>query len=345
MLSVQLVAMLLFSTGLTVSARTALSVSLSGAARFDGVANAVVSATVTNTGDESVKVLNAPGSVLSKGPTDVFVISSSDGKAPRFQGLFTKYVPKIGKSYTTIAPGQSITVDHSLADAYDFSQSGAGNYHISVASDFYVLTADGVEKLVAAVAPHTARLSGTLVKRSPAPLPLKITGCTKENTTVIENVLNNANVLVRDATKELASHSFETATPRYQTWFGAPTFKRYSQVSSVFGGLNETSFADYTYECVDAARCAGVDDGDAFTRPDAINHFFICPAFFAVKPNPDGSETQPGILVHLATHWDTTGSTGHQATGVDSSRLLAKSNPELAVTNADSFEYFAENVK
>ena len=60
-----------------VSARRELSVSLNGAQNFAVVSHAVISATVTNTGDETVSLLNHPNSVLSKGPTDVFAISHS----------------------------------------------------------------------------------------------------------------------------------------------------------------------------------------------------------------------------------------------------------------------------
>ncbi|EJD37461.1 peptidyl-Lys metalloendopeptidase [Auricularia subglabra TFB-10046 SS5] len=344
MLSTSLIIAALLVGGMGATARQALSVSLAGTEHFVGVANAVVSATVTNTGDETVKLLNAPNSVLSRGPTDAFAIASADGKVPRFHGLFAKYTPHPGKAFTVLEPGQSVTVEHLLADAYDFTQSGAGAYRIDVAADFYLATNEGVKTLTASVSPHTALLTGDLVKRASLPPPSlsAFSDCTAAHQTALKAASASADPLVRDATAYLSAHTSETPTARYETWFGAaPTAANYSHVASVFDKLSVTSFTAHTYECVSAARCAGVSDSEAFTRPDTPGHFFVCPPFYTAPTS--GTESQPGILVHLATHWDAIGHTGHWGDGVGDSKALAISNPALAIDNADSYEFFAEN--
>lgn len=89
-----------------------------GADSVVDVDNLEVAATVTNVGDEVLKILNDPSSVLSNNfATDSFAISS-DGGAPRFIGAKVKYVPEqvVAKgdanSFTVLAPGESITVSH-----------------------------------------------------------------------------------------------------------------------------------------------------------------------------------------------------------------------------------------
>jgi len=81
----------------------------------DSVEQLRIVATITNTGSDTVKVLNDPRGPLSKMPTDTFRISDASGAAPSFSGIKVKYVPSTAASlgaYTTIAPGQSVTVEH-----------------------------------------------------------------------------------------------------------------------------------------------------------------------------------------------------------------------------------------
>ena len=71
---------------------------------------------VTNTGNETLKLLNAPSSCLSTMPADTFrIIGGSSDATPVFTGIKAKYVPEaaaIQKAYTVLAPGESISVDH-----------------------------------------------------------------------------------------------------------------------------------------------------------------------------------------------------------------------------------------
>lgn len=150
---------------LSVAVSALLSLSLSGADTYAGISNAVVSATVTNNGDERLKLLNHPNTVLSKWATNTFAISLIGGQRPLFSGVHVKYVPSPERRVTVLGPGQSITVNHSLADAYDFSNTGEGVYRIDTSSRFYIITDDGVGYLDATTVAHEARLSGDL-KRS-----------------------------------------------------------------------------------------------------------------------------------------------------------------------------------
>lgn len=82
------------------------------------VENLTVVATITNTGDESLKILNDPRSPLSKLPADTFTITDAAGSRPAFTGIKAKYVPQavaaagVEGSFTVLAPGASIEVEH-----------------------------------------------------------------------------------------------------------------------------------------------------------------------------------------------------------------------------------------
>ena len=81
----------------------------------DSVEHLKITATVTNTGDETLKVLNDPHGPLNKLPTDTFVITDATGAQPSFTGIKLKYVPETAvavEAYSILAPGESVVVEH-----------------------------------------------------------------------------------------------------------------------------------------------------------------------------------------------------------------------------------------
>jgi len=52
----------------------------------DGLENLKVTTTVTNTGDETLKLLNDPRGVLSAFPENTFTVTDADGSRPSFNG-------------------------------------------------------------------------------------------------------------------------------------------------------------------------------------------------------------------------------------------------------------------
>jgi peptidyl-Lys metalloendopeptidase len=90
-------------------------ISSPGPEAVDSVEHLQIVATITNTGDETLKVLNDPNGPLNKFPTDTFVITDAKGAQPSFKGIKLKYVPKTAaalEAYTILAPGESVAVEH-----------------------------------------------------------------------------------------------------------------------------------------------------------------------------------------------------------------------------------------
>ena len=86
-----------------------------GSQAVDSVEDLKIVATITNTGDETLKVLNDPRGPLNNLPTDTFVITDAKGSQPLFTGIKLKYVLKTAaalEAYTTLVPGESVAVEH-----------------------------------------------------------------------------------------------------------------------------------------------------------------------------------------------------------------------------------------
>ena len=108
----------LAASAVAVSAAPGLSLKVSGPAAVDGVDNLKVTTTVTNTGDETLKLLKDPRGALSTIPANTFDITTDSGERPSFIGYKVKYsldaAAKSGSAevFTILEPGQSVEVQH-----------------------------------------------------------------------------------------------------------------------------------------------------------------------------------------------------------------------------------------
>ena len=94
-----------------------------GPSNVGGVDNFKVEATITNTGNETVKLLDDPRTLASATPVDKFSIVHANGGNPSFSGVFVKYSPEIAAKegeYKVIAPGGSIKVVHNCMFSNQF---------------------------------------------------------------------------------------------------------------------------------------------------------------------------------------------------------------------------------
>ncbi len=108
----------LAATAGVASAAPALSLKVTGPVAVDGVENLKVVTTLTNTGEDTLKLLNDPRGALHALPANTFDITTDDGASPDFTGVRVKYsLVEAAKStdpsaFTVLAPGQSLSLTH-----------------------------------------------------------------------------------------------------------------------------------------------------------------------------------------------------------------------------------------
>ncbi|KAG6897425.1 hypothetical protein C0992_001739 [Termitomyces sp. T32_za158] len=164
--TVRAISIAFIASAVAVSALPSLSVKVSGESAVTGIDKLVVKATVTNTGDEIITLLNHPESPLNKLPANTFTITDATGSSPAFTGIKAKYVPAkavaAGKdAVTVLAPGQSVQVEHNLSEAYTFDKEG--EYSIVSNNRFYLVNAQKEAVLIYAMADaYTTTLTGKL---------------------------------------------------------------------------------------------------------------------------------------------------------------------------------------
>jgi len=84
-LRASLVVLVASAIGVSAAPSLALKTSIPNV-NVDGLENLKVTATITNTGDETLKLLNDPRGVLNPFPEDTFSIANTAGSRPSFNG-------------------------------------------------------------------------------------------------------------------------------------------------------------------------------------------------------------------------------------------------------------------
>jgi len=350
MFSKALIALLV--SAVSVSAAPGLSLKTAGPTVVDGVQNLKVVTTVTNTGDETLKLLKDPRCVLSGAPTHSFTITNAVGSSPDFRGIAVKYVPSTvvnnnkDSSFTVLSPCQSIDVTHELGSAYDFTNCGPGSYTFEASNLFHYVNENGdIVGIRADNHPTGLSLSGVLSNIHDVSHPISrstrkratFNGCSSEQQGVLDTAVDVGQGYATDANEY--AESLTESTDRYNTWFGAWDIDRAATIKSHFSLIASNDFSDFTYDCT--CNIDNYSDTYAYVYPDQFGTITLCGAFWNAAES--GTDSQGGTIVHEASHFDQNGGTRDFAYGQDNCKTLAQDDPGTAVTNADSHEFFAEN--
>ena len=166
-----------------------------------------------------------------------------------------------------------------------------------------------------------------------------ITGCTTTEQAALEADVLAARSYIDGAVAYLAAG---TAGARYQYWFGAYDATRWGTVQTTYARLKALYDGAPLLDCdPSGGNCAaGVYAWTPVVVSTALP-IHLCPPYFSAPAT--GVDSRPGTLIHEATHYTDILNAQDNAYGQAPSHALAGPTPELAVRNADSYEYFAEN--
>lgn len=297
--------------------------------------------TLTNTSQSQVRVLrwNTPleGSIVG----DIFAVTK-DGRKIRYRGKQVKRAPAGAADYLTIQAGESVSAVTSLLTAYDISETG--QYEVRYGAVVQYSLGDGSVKSPAVrerISSNILLLDITQLLQ-PAVTPLEgatYLSCSAAREAILESALNVAGKAVEESLAALQAVAAEdqTVAKRYTTWFGAYSAGRYTAIEANFSKLA----AAFTEEEIEL-RCDCTEDWLAYVYVDDPYIIHLCSDYWVASPV--GTDSQAGTLIHEMTHFSVVAATDDVVYGQDGAMELALTNPGQAINNADSHEYFAENV-
>jgi peptidyl-Lys metalloendopeptidase len=307
---------------------------------FSAAQDVLVTVTVSNPHKHTVRVLK--WFTAAEGVEEPLFAVTRDGEPVAYLGTHYKRPAVTSKDYISLEAGQSISHTVNIADYYDLSQSG--QYEVSYAAASFQLFDEKANAFKFRDSLTSEKVSigveGRAPKGKPTPPPTPTPGsnsfnaCTVDQRTLLVQARTQTTNYANDAKTYLDSHN--SGTPRYLEWFGTYTSSRYNTVKSNFADI-----ADAMTNAGIAFDCKCKQKYYAYVYPNQPYNIYLCQAFWSAPLS--GTDSKAGTLIHEMSHFNVVAGTDDVVYGQAGARNLADTDPDAAITNADSHEYFAEN--
>ncbi|KAF8885804.1 Deuterolysin metalloprotease family-domain-containing protein [Infundibulicybe gibba] len=326
-----------------------LSVKLTGPSdSISSLNDLKLTATVTNTGAEDVKVLKYGTILDDKMPTKSFTVTK-DGEAIPFTGIkLSVSLDQVDDSaFATIPAGETVTVNHdSILRIVNFASAGAGTFTFEPITSFQVAgaqeAATALTRVEAQAAPTVnINITGDISQRELQHVNKRAVDIctTASRKSFIDAAYSEGKSLASTASSYISSHGADTL---YKAYFGATATSR---VTSILNAVASESSSSRTLSCVDSlgACSSGVI---AYTVISTTNIYF-CSIFFNEVATANlcsgttvaSRNARGGTTLHELTH--AVGGTDDIQYGCAADQALSDAN---SVANADNFNCFTTQV-
>jgi peptidyl-Lys metalloendopeptidase len=248
-----------------------------------------------------------------------------EGEELHYTGRHYKRAAPTPEDYIVLLPGARISATVDLLTGYDINYSG--DYQLSVRGG-----SDQQQKQT----PITFKLledRAIFFKVTPV-----VSNCSAARRTLINSALGYAESISRKARDDLQNTPVDRRAnaERYLEWFGAYTASRWTAVQNHFNQIYaRASNTRLTFICDDTRNVY------AYVYPDQPYDIYLGQAFW--RADQTGTDSKSGTIVHELSHFTVVANTDDIVYGQEGARLVAINNPNGAIRNADSLEYFAEN--
>jgi len=304
---------------------------------FAAEEDVLVTVTIFNPTRHTVRLLK--WYTPAEGVEEALFTVTRDGQKVRYLGPVYKRPPITGKDYVTLKAGESLVQTVNLGEYYDLSVSGEYEIAYDVSSfNLYNEKGNAFKENLKSDA-ISAKVTG---RKKPPPPPdpdpgdTVFSSCTDEQQAILLDARTAASGLAANSGSYLLDHNETNIGPRYTTWFGVYDEGRYGTVTTHFNAISYAMVnAGITFNC----KCK--QPYFAYVYPSDPYKIYVCKVFWQVPLT--GTDSQAGTLIHEMSHFDVVAATDDYVYGQTGAMELAITNPENAVNNADSHEYFAEN--
>lgn len=174
-----------------------------------------------------------------------------------------------------------------------------------------------------------------------------MTGCTSSEEVVVGNALNRAKQLTLKAATSIGD------TDVYERWFGTYSLRNAEKVRATLKAvITAIRGGGVTVQC-ESSFDAGCNQREyAWVYPGEAYLLHICPQFFSLPPLTSlqpGSRlsdngTREGTIIHELSHFTRVAGTEDHCYSRSECRQLARRDPLRVIDNADSYQYFTEDV-
>jgi peptidyl-Lys metalloendopeptidase len=332
--------MTLFVFTISAMAKGGANVTLSvGKTAFAENENVTVNVTISNPSKGALRLLRwyTPFEDVEESLFEI----TRDGVPVEYIGAHYKRPQPVDSDFIILKSGESFTRSINLADYYDLSVSGSYTVNYNVKSPGLYPAEKAANRQIDSLKSNDVSIfvEGRAAKIREIEAPSAVSGtssytkCTTSQQSLIATARNDAAVYASDSLNYLTSGA---TGARYTTWFGAYTSSRYSTVKSHFTNIkNAMDTASMNFDCGCKKRYY------AYVYANQPYNIYLCSVYWQAPAT--GTDSKAGTLIHETSHFSIVAGTDDWVYGQSGAKSLAVSDPNKAVDNADSHEYFAEN--
>ncbi|MFT3771497.1 MAG: M35 family metallo-endopeptidase [Minicystis sp.] len=182
---------------------------------------------------------------------------------------------------------------------------------------------------------------GMIEKGSPN---VEIGGATITSDEIIKEAKERAEKVLKCAEKRLNRWNDEDKA-MFKKYFGSDDDAARQAIQDRVAA-NQSAVNDANFHFGSQDETVSPEDlgGYAHVTPDDASHNVYLDQAFWSAPT-EGTDNQTGTMLHEMSHFDDVGGTYDNMYGRDNSLELAKQDPAQALSNADNYEYYMENVQ
>jgi len=266
-----------------------------------------------------------------------------DGLPVTFLGIRVKRAPPTPAEFIALGPGAARSARVELSALYRMEITGA--YSVRYRADHLQVYGrpDTARPQGQADTPQAAAIwiAGRLPRGMPEPAPaglpagsgLAFAHCSNAQQDGIAGAVQAGLAMAQDADAYLQGQPLAT---RYTGWFGPVDHARATTVARHFAAIRD-AFATRPV----TVDCACNKSWYAYVYPNEPYTIHVCKAFWTAPMT--GTDSKGGTLVHEMSHFTVVAGTDDRVYGQAAAAALAGSDPDRAIDNADSHEYFGEN--
>ncbi|TFK81245.1 Metalloprotease [Polyporus arcularius HHB13444] len=326
----------------------AFEVSVTAPTEVQSIDDIKVTAAVTNTGSEDVKVLKF-GTILDNHyPTRSFTVSR-DGIAANFTGIKLQIDLDVldDFAYVVIPAGETVIVEHEVASLYNFEELGTGAFEFEPVTDFQVVAADAKPNAYKVSAGKvkvnvksdvSQREMKTHEKRARVSCP------NSSESSFISSSYSEGKSLASIVVNYISSNGADSL---YRSYFGSSPTSTVLDVFSAVAGENSRS---RMLSCNDPYKiCSDPPGVIAYTMTPSTNIYF-CSIFYREVTTSSlcngttvaSRSIRGGTVLHELTH--ALSNTTDVGYGCSYDQSLGMWSPSQARSNADNYNCFATQV-
>jgi len=287
---------------------------------------------------------------------DIFDIRHSSGVKAVYSGIEIYRRPVIS-DFVTLRSGQTIQTVLDLHKGYHFAE--AGEYTVQLATNVGLYYGE----LDVSVGEFLNQLTGFDLESKPLEVKVAVpsnplvwpefnntglpggpnpsSNCASGQASQISTSGSNAISATSQGYNYLNGKACSTSLTYYTRWFGACDNTRYSTVTNCLGSIQNFLRTTYPVNC-QGSQCSANTYAYVFPT-DTTRTIYVCAVFWKVTTSNCVMDSQPGTLIHEASHFNNVCSTGDYSYGIVNCENLAKTNPANAIRNADNYCFYTDS--